>query len=60
MKNIEKVINDCEIKEIVLNPAHMSNDNLKSLENQGFQVRWMKEDEENDEVLFTIIFDENE
>lgn len=34
---MEKVINDYEIKEIALNPAYMTNDDLGSLINQGFQ-----------------------
>ena len=32
---MEKVINDYEIKEIALNPAYMTNDDLESLINQG-------------------------
>ena len=55
----EKMINDYEIKEIALNPEYLTNDDLKSLENQGFQVRWIREDECSDENIFTIIIDEN-
>jgi len=57
---MEKVINDYEIKEIALNPAYMTNDNLESLKNQGFRVRWMREDEGSDKNIFTITVDENE
>lgn len=57
---MEKVINDYEIKEIALNPAYMTNDDLESLINQGFQARWMREDERNDKPVFTITVDENE
>ena len=57
---MEKVINDYEIKEIALNPAYMTNDDLKILENKGFSVRWMREDEGNDKNIFTITVDENE
>ena len=55
-----KVINDYEIKEIALNPVYMTNDNLESLKNQGFRVRWMREDEGNDKNIFTITVDENQ
>ena len=57
---MEKVINDYEIKEIALNPAYMTNDDLESLINQGFHARWMREDEVNDKNIFTITVDENE
>lgn len=57
---MEKVINDYEIKEIALNPAYMTNDDLESLINQGFNTRWMREDEGNDKNIFTITVDENE
>lgn len=59
-KIMGKVINDYEIKEIALNPAYMTNDNLESLKNQGFRVRWMREDEGSDKNIFTITVDENE
>lgn len=55
-----KVINDYEIKEIALNPVYMTNDNFENLKNQGFRVRWMREDEGNDKNIFTITVDENE
>lgn len=56
---MKKVINDYEIKEIALNPAHTTNDDFESLKNQGFRVRWMREDEGNDKNIFTILVDEN-
>jgi hypothetical protein len=55
-----KVINDYEIKEIALNPVYMTNDNFENLKNQGFRVRWMREDEGNDKNIFTITVDENQ
>ena len=55
-----KVINDYEIKEIALNPVYMTNDDLESLKNQGFRVRWMREDEGNDKKIFKIIVDEKQ
>lgn len=55
-----KVINDYEIKEIALNPVYMTNDDIESLKNQGFRVRWMREDEGNDKNIFTITVDENQ
>lgn len=57
---MEKVINDYEIKEIALNPTYMTNDDIESLKNQGFRVRWMREDEGNDKNIFTITVDENQ
>lgn len=59
MKSMEKVINDYEIKEIVLNPAYMTNNDLESLINQGFHVRWIREGERNDKNIFTTTVDEN-
>ena len=55
-----KVINDYEIKEIALNPVYMTNDNFENLKNQGFRVRWMREDDGSDKNIFTITADENE
>lgn len=57
---IDKIVNDYEIKEILLNPAYMTNDDLKSLENKGLSVRWMEEDEGSDKNIFKIIVDENQ
>ena len=55
-----KFINGRKIIEIALNPMYMTNDDYKSLENQGFRVRWMEEDEGNDKNIFKIIVDENQ
>lgn len=49
---MEKVINDYEIKEIALNPAYLANDDLKNLKNQGFCVRWMRENEGSDKNIY--------
>lgn len=57
---MKKVINDYKIKEITLNPVYMTNDDLESLINQGFHVRWMREDEVNDKKIFTITVDEKQ
>lgn len=59
LKIVEKVINDYEIKEIALNPAYLANDDLKNLKNQGFCVRWMRENEGSDKNIFTLIVEEN-
>ena len=56
---MEKVINDYEIKEIALNPAYITNNDLESLINQGLHVCWMREGEGNDKIIFTITVDEN-
>lgn len=55
---MEKVINDYEIKEIVLNSAYLTNDDPKSLKNQGFKARWMRENEGSDKNIFTLIVEE--
>ena len=55
---MEKVINDYEIKEIALNPAYMTSEDFKTLEIQGFPVRWMREDENSDKDIFTLLIDE--
>ena len=59
LKIVEKVINDYEIKEIALNPAYLTNDDLESLKNQGFFVRWMRENEGSDKNIFTLIVEES-
>lgn len=59
LKIVGKVINDYEIKEIALNPAYLTNDDLKSLKNQGFCVRWMRENEGSDKNIFTLIVEES-
>ena len=56
---MEKVINDYEIKEIALNSAYLTNDDLKSLKNQGFRVRWRREDEGSDKNIITLIVEES-
>ena len=56
---MKKVINDYEIKEIALNPAYLTNDDLESLKNQGFCVRWMRENEGSDKNIFTLIVEES-
>lgn len=57
---MEKVINGRKIIEIALNPMYTTNDDYKSLENQGFRVRWMEENESNDKNIFQLIVDENQ
>lgn len=59
VKKCGKVINDYEIKEIALNPAYLTNDDLKSLKNQGFCVRWMRESEGSDKNIFTLIVEKS-
>lgn len=55
---MEKEVKSSEIKEIALNPAYVTNEELKSLEIQGFPVRWMREDEHSDKEIFTLLIDE--
>ena len=50
---------DGKIIEIALNTMYMTNDDYKSLENQGFRVRWMEEDEGSDKNIFQLIVDKN-
>lgn len=47
-----------EIKEIALNPAYVTSEDFKTLEIQGFPVRWMREDENSDKDIFTLLIDE--
>ena len=56
---MEKVINDYKIEEIALNPTYLTDDDLKSLKNQGFRVRWMRENEGGDKNIFMITVDKN-
>lgn len=56
---MDRIVNDYEIKEILLNPAYLTNDDLKYLENKGFSVRWMEEDEGSDKNIFQLIVDKN-
>ena len=55
---MEKVINDYKIEEIALNPTYLTDDDRKSLKNQGFRVRWMRENEDGDKNIFTLIVEE--
>lgn len=48
------MVKDEEIKEIALNPRFCANDDLGSLINQGFSVRWMTEEECNEKNIFTL------
>ena len=56
---MEKVINGYTIEEIALNPTYLTDDDLKSLKNQGFRVRWMREIEDGDKNIFMITVDKN-
>ena len=55
---MKKEVKSSEIKEIALNPAYMTSDDFKTLEIQGFPVRWMREDEHSDKEIFTLLIDE--
>ena len=44
-------------KKLPLNPAYLTDDDLKSLKNQGFRVRWIREDEDGDKNIFMITVD---
>lgn len=55
---MRKEVKSSEIKEIALNPAYLTNEDFETLEIQGFQVRWMREDEGNDKDIFTLLIDE--
>lgn len=55
---MEREVKSSEIKEIVLNPAYLTNNDFKTLEIQGFPVRWMREDEGSDKEIFTLLVDE--
>ena len=59
MRNYGKVINDYKIEEIALNPTYLTDDDLKSLKNQGFRVRCMREDKDGDKNIFMITVDKN-
>ena len=55
-----KKINDYEIKEIVLNPMYLINSGyFEFLESKGLPVRWMEEDECNNEIMFQLVTDED-
>lgn len=49
-----------EIKEIALNPILMTNDTFENLKNQGFQVRWMNENEFDSNISVAVIYNEGE
>ena len=62
---MENVVNNyIEIKEIVLNPMYATDDQFKSLKEQGFNVRWWTEEDENKKdrnkgkEIFTISIEE--
>ena len=62
---MEKVINDyIAVKEIVLNPMYATDEHFKSLQEQGFNVRWWTEEDKNkkdrnkDKEIFTITIEE--
>lgn len=55
---MRKEIKSSEVKEIVLNPAYVTNENFANLKIQGFPVRWMREDEGSDKDIFTLKVDE--
>lgn len=48
------MVKSSEIKEIALNPIFISNEDFESLENSGFQVRWMTDKEKDARRTFTI------
>ena len=56
---MEKVINDCEIKELVLNPAYLTDEDFEALKKQGLPVRWVSENEGSDKNIFQLVIDEN-
>lgn len=55
---ITREVYSSEIKEIVLNPAYSTNKDFENLKLQGFEVRWMREEEGNDKDIFTLLIDE--
>lgn len=55
---MRKEVKSSEVKEIVLNPAYVTNENFANLKIQGFPVRWMREDEGSDKDIFTLKVDE--
>lgn len=55
---MKREVKSSEIKEIVLNPAYLTNDDFKTIEIQGFPVRWMREDEGSDKEIFTLLVDD--
>ena len=58
---MKKIINDYEIKEIVLNPMYLINFGyFEFLESKGLPVRWKEEDEDNNEIKFQLVIDEDQ
>ena len=57
---MRKVINDYEIIDIALNSAYMTKDDLNKIKKAGLPVRWMREDEDSDNNIFTITVDESD
>ena len=57
---MKKEVKSSEIKEIALNPAYVTSEDFKTLEIQGFPVRWMREDENSDKDIFTLLIDEQQ
>lgn len=55
---IKREVKSSEIKEIALDSAYLTNDDFKTLEIQGFPVRWMQEDEGSDKEIFILLVDE--
>lgn len=51
-------IGSSQIKEIVLNPAYCTSEDYHFLATQEVPVRWMNEDEGNDDDIFELIIDE--
>lgn len=51
-------IGSSQIKELILNPAYYTSKDFNSIDVQGIPVRWMKEDEGDDDNIFEIIIDE--
>lgn len=52
------IINDYDIKEIVLNPEYVTDDTFAAFKAQGLNVRWMEEDEGSDKNIFTLLIEE--
>lgn len=53
-----KTVNDYEIKEIILNPMYVTYNDFESMKTQGFNVRWMEEDEGSDKNIFILLVEE--
>ena len=55
---MKKIIKSSQIKEIALNSAYHTKDELESLIIQGVPARWMTEDEEGDKNIFILTIEE--